>query len=67
VVISAIDSSINPDFVECVAARGGDRAATERRRFLVPSSEYEPEPFGFVIDEARHRPYDGPSDFVGIR
>jgi hypothetical protein len=67
VVISAISSSISPGFVECMAARGGDRAAAERRRFLVPSSEYEPEPFGFVIDETRHRPYDGPSDFAGIR
>lgn len=49
VVISAITSSQNPGFVECAAARGGDRRSTELRRFLVPSGEYEPEPFGFIM------------------
>jgi len=52
---------------ECVATLGGDRRAAEQRRYLVPSDEYDPGRFGFVIDEARHRLYDGPSNFVGWR
>ncbi|MBA3448359.1 MAG: hypothetical protein H0T56_12270 [Pseudaminobacter sp.] len=67
VVISAIMSSHQPGFVECVAAPGGDRRSHRERRFLVASDEYEPERFGFVIDEKRHRSYDGPSDFVSYR
>ncbi len=67
VVISAITSSHQPGFVECVAAPGGELRSHRERRFLVPSDEYEPEHFGFVIDEKRHRSYDGPSDFVSYR
>ena len=52
---------------ECVATLGGDRRAAEQRRDLVPSDEYRPGRFGFVIDDARHRLYDGPSNFVGWR
>jgi hypothetical protein len=67
VVISAIRSDHHPGMTECVATLGGDRHAAEQRRYLVPSDEYDPGRFGFVIDEARHRLYDGPSDFVGWR
>jgi hypothetical protein len=53
--------------VEVVATLGGKRGNDgAERRFLVPAAEYEPRgPFGFVIDEARHDAYDGPSSFVG--
>ncbi len=47
---------------------GGDCAGTRgTRRYLVPSQEYGTSGgrSGFVIDEARHRLYDGPSSFVG--
>jgi hypothetical protein len=66
IVISAITSSHEKGFVECVATLGGKRiVGTEERRFLVPSSEYDVGRFGFVIDPGRHRVYGGPSDFVG--
>ena len=67
VVISAIRSDHQAGMTECVATLGGDRRAAEQRRYLVPSDEYRPGRFGFVIDEARHRLYDGPSNFVGWR
>jgi hypothetical protein len=65
VVISAITSRHRPGFVECVATLGGDRRSKAERRFLVPVDEYQVGRHGFVIDESRHEPYDGPSDFVG--
>lgn len=66
VVISAITSSHEKGFVECVATPGGKREDnTQERRFLVPSSEYDIGRFGFVIDPARHRLYNGPSGFIG--
>lgn len=66
IVISAIISTHCKGFVECAATPGGRRgAATEERRFLVPSAEYEAGHFGFVIDPNRHQVYGGPSDFVG--
>jgi hypothetical protein len=50
---------------EVITTRGGRRDhGVEERRFLVPSPEYEVGRFGFVIDEARHVGYDGPSSFV---
>ena len=68
VVISAIYSDHHPGFTEVVATRGGRRdPAAEERRFLVPAAEYRVGPFGFVIDEARHAVYDGPSSFIGWR
>lgn len=68
IVVSAITSSHQPGFVECVATPGGKRdAATPKRRFLVPSAEYTAGRFGFVIDPGLHPTYDGPSDFVGWR
>ncbi|MEH6953017.1 hypothetical protein V4R08_17495 (plasmid) [Nitrobacter sp. NHB1] len=68
VVASAITSKHEPGFVEVVATLGGKRGAgTEERRFLVPSDEYGIGRFGFVIDEARHQIYGGPSDFAGWR
>ena len=66
-MISAINSTGHPGFVECVATLGGDRSLRDERRYLVPSSEYEIGPFGFVIDPSRHAAYDGPSDFIGWR
>lgn len=68
IVIAAITSDHEKGSVECVATRGGKRGqAVEERRFLVPSTEYRVGQFGFVIDEARHRAWDGPSDFVARR
>jgi len=64
IVQSAIRSSSNPGFVECIAALGPDQ--TTRCRFLVPCDEYRIGRFGFVIDPGKHLPYDGPSDFVGF-
>lgn len=65
VVISAIHSAQHPGMTECVATLGGRRKAPEQRRYLVPSDEYRVGRCGFVIDESRHRLYDGPSSFVG--
>lgn len=66
IVVSAITSSHEKGFVECVATAGGKRGAgPEERRFLVPCSEYRIGRFGFVIDPKRHRVYAGPSDFIG--
>lgn len=66
IVISAITSAHEKGFVEVVASRGGRRgAAVEQRRFLVPAEDYQVGRFGFVIDEARHRLYGGPSSFIG--
>lgn len=68
VVISAIYSDHHPGFTEMVATRGGRRdPAAEERRYLVASADYKVGPFGFVIDEARHAAYDGPSSFIGWR
>ena len=66
VVISAITSDQHRGFTEVIATRGGRRdPKSEERRFLVPSGEYRAGPFGFVVDEARHAVYDGPSSFIG--
>jgi hypothetical protein len=68
VVISAIFFGHQPGFTEVVATRGGRRdQQAEERRFLVPSADYKIGLFGFVIDEARHAVYDGPSSFIGWR
>ena len=67
IVISAIRSDHQRGMTECVATLGGDRRAAEQRRYLVPSAEYQIGRFGFVINEARHRLYGGPSNFVGWR
>jgi hypothetical protein len=64
IVISAILSRHRLVYVECVATHGGARRGKERR-FLVPSSEYDPGRHGFVIDERRHEAYSGPSSFIG--
>lgn len=55
IVISAVSSDRFPGFVETTATPGGQRGpGVERRRFLVPSTEYEAGLFGFVVDPARH-------------
>lgn len=65
IVVSAITSSLQNGFFECVATLSGKRGSgTEERRFLVPASEYAIGRFGFVIDPDRHAAYGGPSDFV---
>jgi hypothetical protein len=65
VVVSAIRSQHHDGFVEVIATLGGGRGeGMERRRFLVPASEYEVGRFGFVVDPARHASYGGPSSFV---
>ena len=59
IVIAAIGSEHYPGFVTATSMRGGRReAGGERRCFLVPSTEYEPGRFGFVIDEERHKSLD---------
>src|SRR6266702_1625645 len=65
IVISAIRCDQHAGMTECVATLGGDRAAPEQRRYLVPSDEYHVGRFGFVIDEARHRLCAGPSSLIG--
>lgn len=65
VVVSAIASRWRPGFVECVATRGGSRrSGAEERRFLVRAETYRLGRFGFVIDESRDEPDDGPTSFV---
>jgi len=65
VVVSAITAE-QPGFVECIATLGGQYGDdVEKRRFLVPSTEYSIGRFGFVIDPDRHGVYDGPSSFAG--
>ncbi|MVA22766.1 hypothetical protein GOZ94_28095 [Agrobacterium vitis] len=64
VVIAALSSDHQPGFVECIATLGGIRGETGARRFLVPRSDYTIGRHGFVIDPAKHEPYDGPSSFV---
>lgn len=65
VVISAILSAHHSGMTEVIATRSGKRdPQIEEQRFLVPSADYEVGRFGFVIDEARHVAYDGPSSFV---
>jgi len=63
IVISAITSQHRPGFVECVASKGGVRGRIGERRFLVPATEYRQGRHGFIIDQARHAPYDGKSSF----
>jgi hypothetical protein len=54
-VISTMVLRGKPRMLECLASRGGQRPATAYRRFLVPAGEYQPGPFGFVIDDkSRH-------------
>ena len=68
IVVSAIRSDQEPGFTEVAATLGGDRTGTcGTRRYLVPSEEYgtSGRRFGFIIDETRHRLYDGPSSFIG--
>lgn len=65
IVISALRSDHHSGMTEVIATRGGKRDHdAEERRFLVPSTAYEVGRFGFVIDEALHAVYDGPSSFV---
>lgn len=67
IVASAITSSHQRGMVEVVAVLGARQGKqVQERRFLVPAAEYQVRgSFGFVIDETRHAPYDGPSSFVG--
>lgn len=67
IVVSAIQSDHHPGMTEVVATIGGARPnRADERRFLVPSAEYAGRgPFCFVIDDARHAGYDGPSSFIG--
>ena len=71
IVISAIASKHRPGFVEAFATRGGrgegGEGGVEERCFLIPSAEYRIGRFGFVVDEARHEIYDGPSSFPSRR
>jgi hypothetical protein len=67
VVISAILSSHHDGMTEVIATLGGKRTLdAAERRYLVPSPDFGTRsPFGFVIDEALHQLYDGPSSFIG--
>ncbi|MGV1832746.1 DUF7007 domain-containing protein [Agrobacterium vitis] len=64
VVIAALISDHRPGFVECIATLGGIRGETGERRCLVPRADYVTGRHGFVIDQLKHQPYDGPSSFV---
>lgn len=61
IVISASMSGTTPGLVQCVAALGGKRDRRPYRGFLVPKAEYRAGPHGFVIDEARHEPWELPA------
>lgn len=66
-VQSAILSDQHPGFNEVIATQGGRHGHdVERRRFLIPSSEYRMGRFGFVIDPERHAECEGASSFPGI-
>ncbi|ULJ82745.1 hypothetical protein MF410_34530 (plasmid) [Rhizobium sp. C104] len=68
IVISALRSDHHPGKTEVIATIGGKRGDhVDERRFLVPSDDYAVGRFGFVIDEAKHAAYDGPSSFAGWR
>ncbi|KJF65675.1 DUF7007 domain-containing protein [Rhizobium nepotum] len=65
IVTSALRSDHHPGMTEVIATRGGRRDhGVEERCFLVPSADYKADCFGFVIDEARHAVYEGPSSFA---
>lgn len=64
IVISAITSQHRPGFIECVATKGGVRGRDSEHCFLVPATEYRQGRHGFIIDRARHAPYDGKSSFL---
>lgn len=61
IVISASMSGTTLGLVQCVAALGGKRDRRPYRGFLVPKAEYRAGPHGFVIDEARHEPWELPA------
>lgn len=66
-VQSAILSNQHPGFTEVMATKGCHSGHdVERRRFLIPSSEYRMGRFGFVVDPERHAEYDDTSSFAGI-
>ncbi|MDK1376384.1 MULTISPECIES: hypothetical protein [unclassified Sinorhizobium] len=65
IVTAALRSDHRPGMTEVIATIGGNRSErAEARRFLVPSDDYAVGRFGFVIDEAKHASYDGPSSFA---
>ncbi|WP_338611046.1 hypothetical protein V6617_18600 (plasmid) [Pelagibacterium nitratireducens] len=66
IVISAIRSEQRDGYVEVVATLGGRRGPeAEKRRFFVPSAEYEIGRIGFLADPVRHEISEGPLSFVG--
>lgn len=66
-VQSAILSDQHPGFTELIATKGGRREdGVERRRFLIPSSDYRIGRFGFVVNTERHAEYSDASSFPGI-
>ncbi|MCG8273926.1 hypothetical protein MIC97_20800 [Aquamicrobium sp. NLF2-7] len=68
IVVSALYSDHEPGFTEVIATKGGTRTEQSPiRRYLIAKDEYgtSGHPFGFVIDEVRHRRYRGPSSFAG--
>ncbi|WP_018240816.1 hypothetical protein [Ensifer sp. BR816] len=68
IVIAALRSQHHPGMTEVIATIGGGRdREPEERRFLVSSDDYAVGRFGFVIDEAEHAAYDGPSSFATWR
>lgn len=68
IVTAALRSDHHPGMTEVIATIGGTRGEpAQERRFLVPSDEYTVGRFGFVIDEAQHAAYEGPSSFAAWR
>jgi len=56
IVITALSLKYPPGMVACLATRGGNRQSKEVRHYLIPSREYDPGRFGFVIDETKYTP-----------
>lgn len=58
IVISAVQ--FDTRMVKCIATKGGNRGTNiEEKEFAIPNKEYEKRtPFGFVIDETKHRLLD---------
>ena len=61
VVVAALSSKTRPGMVDCIAIRGGHGGRGPKRRFLIPSEDYKPGQFGFVVPDDRYPYFDGSS------
>ncbi|MBB4200580.1 hypothetical protein CCR94_18165 [Rhodoblastus sphagnicola] len=60
VVVAALSSKTRPGMVDCIAIKGGQGSHGPERRFLIPSEEYKPGQFGFVVPNGTYPYFDGP-------